>query len=183
MEDPFPLAEVLATLAVSPGLIGAWYAAGLRGELNRKWSQRVDVAHAGLAVRANAQLRALQAELADRLGFDQEGDFDPLSISVDPAPLVRLAGEAAETLKERELLRGRFRRHLALGTLFLWAALGYLAACACVAVGHFADMQWAVVTGIVGLVCAVVFGAMLFGCYALHEHWLASAEIHGGGAE
>lgn len=113
------LAAVLF-LAALPAL---WKAAGLRGDTNKKWSERVEVAHAGLSERATSELLQLQNEIGTALGGAT--GFTPAQVWIDPDPLVKRANKCADLLRVRDKLHDRFRRHRRLGPILITPLIAY----------------------------------------------------------
>lgn len=167
----------VAVACLLPALPAGWKAAGLRGDIFKKWAERVDVAHAGLTERAKDELLHLQAEIAIALG-GTSGSFSPAEILADPAPLVDGANRCADILRARDKLHTRFRRHRRLGPLLLGAVAMYVLGWI-LATLHFTDVvdpTWFGIAGLAVAGSAALGGILIFVIYATCESQLARAE-------
>ena len=173
--------ERLAILGIAigcllPALPMLWKAASWRGDAFRKWSERVDLAHAGLNERATSELFALQGEIGDALGGAT--GFTPAEVWTDPDPLVARANRCAAFLRARDRLRGRLSRHLRLGTVLIPTLVAYILGWVAATL-YFTEVLhefWAKVAGLVlgGAALAVATG--IFALYAYFEAKLTAAE-------
>jgi hypothetical protein len=172
----------LAVVLLLPALGAAWKAASWRGDIFRKWADRVDIAHAGLSERAKDELAALQGQLAEALGTGAQ--FTPAGVWANPDPLVAGATHCANLLRARDRLRGRFQRHRQLGLFLiptlLAYGLGWLAATL-----YFTEAIhefWTKLLGFaLGGLAAAAAGA-IFVFYAYFEAKLTAAEEMAAGA-
>jgi hypothetical protein len=157
-------------------LPAAWKAASLRGDIFNKWSERVDLAHAGLHDRAITELLGLQDDISEALGGAT--GFTPAEVWIDPDPLVRRANQCAELLHARDKLHGRFLRHRQLGPVLIPGVVAYVVGWLAATL-YFTDVikgLWAMVLGFVLGGLAIVTGVVVFGLYAYFESKLTAAE-------
>jgi hypothetical protein len=167
----------VAVACLLPALGAGWRAASLRGDTFNKWSERVDLAHAGLTERAKDELLSLQDEIGRVLG-GAGGEFSPAEVIADPAPLVAAANRCADVLRARDNLRTRFRRHRRLGPLLLGIVAVYVIGWT-IATLHYTDVVHPTVVGVIGIVIggvAVLAGIAVFVLYATYEARLSRAE-------
>ncbi len=167
----------VAVACLLPALGAGWRAASLRGDTFNKWSERVDVTHAGLTERAKSELLALQTEIGRVLG-GAGGEFSPAEVIADPAPLVAAANRCADVLRARDKLRTRFRRHRRLGPFLLGIVAVYVVGWI-VATLHYTDVVHPTAVGVIGVAIgglAAVAGVTIFVMYAIYEARLARAE-------
>src|ERR687895_514496 len=106
-----------ALVLLIPALPIAWKAAGWRGDTFKKWSDRVEIAHAGLNERATSELVALRDQITEALGGTP--GFLPAEVwaDPDPGPLVRQAKRVAALLRARDKVRHRFQRYCRLASI------------------------------------------------------------------
>jgi len=85
-ETKYALLGISVTLLLA-GAGGLWKAATFRGDMYQAWKVRVDLTVAGLSERAASNLITLQQKITKLLGSNYEGEFNPLSVVVDPSEL------------------------------------------------------------------------------------------------
>ena len=158
------------------GVTGLYQAATMRGDISEKWSQRVELAEAGLANRATIEALKLQDEIAGLIGT---GGSPPLLATVDPNPLAHRASDFQKTLLAGNRLPGNYRWLLRLGPIAVVIATVFLVAVA----ATFLDDSEMVSSGVLriggivlGLV-AVASGLVLFGAIVVLNQRLSGAEI------
>ena len=169
---------VLSVACFVPVLPAAWKAASLRGDIFNKWSERVDVAHAGLSERANAELLELQSQIAESVGGGSEGAFTPAEVWLDPDPFIGRANRCATLLRARDKLRRRFRRHRQLGPTLIPLIVVYVAGWL-LATLYFTEVlaeRWEKWLGFTLGGVAASGGLIVFGLYAYYESKLTAAE-------
>jgi hypothetical protein len=165
----------IAVGCLLPALGAGWKAASWRGDVYNKWSDRVDLAHAGLNERATRELVALQEAISEALG---PAGFIPAEVWTDPDPLVKRANRCGRLLRARERLRGRFRRLRQLGPILIPTVVAYILGWLAATL-YFTDVveaSWAKWLGyaVGGLaVCVIV---AVFCLYAYFESKLTAAE-------
>jgi len=171
-----------AIVLLLPAVGVAWKAASWRGDTFNRWSDRVDVAHAGLNERVKAELLALQDEIVDVL----VGAAVPAEIWIDTDPLVAGVNRCAAMLHARDRVRGRFLRYRKLGPFLIPTAaayiLGWLAATLYFTeVVHESGMKLA---GFIVGAAAIVTAVTIFGCRVYFESKLTEAEeLSKGGSD
>src|SRR5258708_3997575 len=101
-----------------PALGAGWKASSLRGDIGNRWSDRVNIAHAGLHERAVVELTRLQVAIGEMLG-GAVGSFSPIAVWTDPGPIVDRANRCAEILHTRDKLFARLRRHRRNGSFLI----------------------------------------------------------------
>src|SRR6266508_1565893 len=106
-----------AVVLLLPALGVAWKAASWRGDTFKKWSDRVDIAHAGLTQRVTDELVDLRDALTDLLGGGTS--FSPAETIIAPDPLVASANRCANLLRARDKLQRRFRRYCSLASVLI----------------------------------------------------------------
>lgn len=149
----------------------------MRGDVSEKWTQRVELAEAGLADRATSEALKLQDEIAELIGVGSTSP--PLLATVDPNPLARRAADFQKTLLVGNRLPGYFRWLLRLGPIAVGIVAIYLIAVA----ATFLDNSELVSSGLLrvgGIVLglgAVICGLLLFAAIILLNQRLAGAEI------
>lgn len=166
----------LAVTCLIPALAAGWRAVSWRGDIFNKWSDRVEIAHAGLNERATSELVALQEAIVNALGGT--AGFTPAEVWTDPDPLVAGANRCARLLRARDHLRGRFRRLRQLGPILIVTVavyvLGWLAATLYFTRVIHTFWAKAVGLGVGGLAAAVAL--IVFVLYAYFESKLTAAE-------
>lgn len=176
--EPDHLAALgIAVACLLPAIPAGWKAAGLRGDTFNKWSERVEIAHAGLTERAKDELIDLQTDIGTALGGPGL-TFSPAEVIADPAPLVAGAKRCADILRARDKLHTRFRRHRRLGPILLGAVGIYIVGWI-LATLHYTDRVHPQLVGVVGIVVAslaAIAAIMVFIVYAVCESQLARAE-------
>jgi hypothetical protein len=166
----------VAIACLIPALPAGWKAASLRGDIFNKWSERVDLAHAGLTERIKDELLSLQAEIDRALGG--AGADLPAQVVADPGPLVASANRCAELLHTRDRLRGRFRRHRRMGPILIGVVVIYVVGWV-LATAHYTDIvrsKWVGITGLAIAGTAIGLAIIVFLAYAYFESKLAIAE-------
>src|SRR5438477_234467 len=88
----------LAVVCLLPALGAGWKASSLRGDIGGRWSERVNLIHAGLQKRAVDELTQLQVAIGKMLG-GTAGSFSPVTVWADPGPIVDRANRCAEILR------------------------------------------------------------------------------------
>jgi hypothetical protein len=169
---------VLSVACFAPVLPAAWKAASLRGDIFNKWSERVDLAHAGLNERATSELLELQAQISEIVGGTGEGAFTPAEVWLDPDPFIDRANRCATLLRARDKLRGRFRRHRQLGPTMIPLIVVYVAGWL-LATLFFTEVihhPWEKILGFVLGGVAAAGALIVFALYAYYEAKLTAAE-------
>lgn len=170
-----------AVLLLLPALGVAWKAASWRGDTFKKWSDRVDVAHAGLSERVKTELVALQDEITDVLLGDPEV---PAEVWIDPDPLVASVNRCAVLLRTRDRLRGRFLRYRQLGPILLPTALAYILGWLAATL-YFTEVvheSWMKLAGFIVGGFAIVAAIAIFCCHVYFESKLTEADELSKGA-
>src|SRR6266511_167607 len=91
------------------------------------WKVRVDLTVAGLSERAASNLITLQQKITKLLGSNYEGEFNPLSVVVDPSELSEPVGQFQHIIEVRDRLDRRFKGLLKLGRIFISAGTLFIA--------------------------------------------------------
>jgi hypothetical protein len=177
-ETKYALLGISVTLLLA-GVGALWKAATFRGDMYQKWKARVDVTIAGLSERAVTQLLTLQQKITDLLGGSREGEFDPLTVVVDPSELSEPVSQFQLIIAVRDRLESRFRRLLKLGRIFIAATGLYIIGLVAttVYVVEFTRNRW------IGLVGGAVFLVGVLGmvlaaiAFVYFQQRLSSAEI------
>src|SRR6266567_4507188 len=162
-----------AVVILLPALPVAWKAAGWRGDTFKKWSDRVDIAHAGLNERASAELVALQDDISDMLAGGLPGE-----VSADPDPIVLRANRCAVLLRARDRLRGRFEKYRRLTYLLVPAVVSYFVGWLAGTL-YFTEVMhksWVKLTSFVVGGLAIVTTLCIYVLYAYFESKLTKAE-------
>lgn len=106
---------VTALLALGPAIFKA---ANLRGDVNNKWSSRVDLAVVALDEKTVVELRELRDEINEVLP-EPDAPFDPAQAIVDPAPLSARVERTAEYYERRVGMERNLDRVRRLGRVFV----------------------------------------------------------------
>lgn len=169
---------VLSVACFVPVLPAAWKAASLRGDIFNKWSERVDLAHAGPNERATSVLLELQAQISEVVGGTGDGVFNPAEVWLDSDPFIDRANRCASLLRARDKLRGRFRRHRQLGPtlipLIVLYVVGWLLAT--LFFTEVIDRPWEKLLGFLLGGLAAGGALIVFSLYAYYEAKLTAAE-------
>jgi hypothetical protein len=165
-----------AVVLLLPALPVAWKAAGWRGDTRKKWSNRVEIAHAGLNERATSELVALQDRISEVLGGNPA--FLPAEIWADPDPLVKRANRCVVLLRARDKVRGRFERYCRLASILIPTVavyiLGWVAATL-----YFTEVvhrNWLKLVGFAVGGLSIATALVIFALYAYFESKLTKAE-------
>lgn len=170
-----------AVVLLLPALGVAWKAASWRGDTFYKWSERVDVAHAGLTQRAKTELAALQDEIVDVLTGAPEV---PAEIWTNPDPLVASVNRCAVLLRARDRLHRRFLRYRKLGPILLPTALAYIVGWLAATL-YFTEVvheSWMKLAGFIVGGLAIVAAITIFSCRVYFESKLTEADELSRGA-
>jgi hypothetical protein len=163
---------------------GAWRAASFRGDMNRRWSRRVDFTIAALDEKTVSELEALRDDVNTLLPTAR---FNPSEAIVDPSPLARRAGLAAKLHRVRERMTSDFRWLLRLGPVLISALAIFDAAVAGATVFYSQIWHWHLLKLIALLGLALGAGGLLTAgaAYVFLQHRLSGAELMGdtGGQE
>jgi len=173
-------------IAVGAGVIvaagaGIFKAASLQGDMNTKWSRRVDFAVAALHEKTIAELEQLRDDVDDILPAGH-GGFDPSQAIANPDPLFARAESTVSYYRARTMMEKDFMRLRGLCPTFVAALAGVVIAVAILTVFYLELLHWGwlrscglIVLGIAGAVLVLVTA----GYVALHYR-LARAEILAG---
>jgi hypothetical protein len=97
-------------------LAGAIFrAVNLRGDSNKKWSSRIDLAVVALDEKTVVELRELRTEIDELLPSDEGLPFDPIRVSADPGPLSQRVKRTAAFYAARMRMQKDLDRVLRLG--------------------------------------------------------------------
>lgn len=159
-------------------LTALWKAARLRGDANREWASRLALVEAGLLQRATQVLAILRNKI-DLLVAGRDGVTDPLSPTVNPAPLLKFAREFAQCIAAQRRAKFYFQALMSLG-YFAGIALMLLIVCDVLATLHFGNvvtipkvLPWVAKGAIVG----IALGALVLTAQWYLQQALTNAEI------
>jgi hypothetical protein len=169
---------VAVLLAIGGGIFKV---ATLRGDMNSKWTRRVDFAVAALDERTIAALEQLRDEVDAILPTDADG-FDPAQAIADPVPLFKLAESTVSYYRTRERMEIDFvrLRRLCPGLLGALTGIEVTVVALTAFYAHLLLWAWLRPSGLIlgGFAVAGLVGAGAY--YVLLQHRLASAEILAG---
>jgi len=109
---------------------GIFKAVNLRGDSNRKWSSRIDLAAGALDEKTVAELQILRADIDGLLPepgtpLEPGPPFDPAQAIVDPSPLSERVERVAKYYRARVRLQRDLDRVLALGRVFVVGLIAF----------------------------------------------------------
>lgn len=112
-----------ATILLATGG-GIFKAVNLRGDSNRKWSSRIDLAAGALDEKTVAELQVLRSDIDGLLPeagspLEPGPPFDPAQAIVDPSPVSERVERVAKYYRVRVRLQKDLERVLALGRVFV----------------------------------------------------------------
>jgi hypothetical protein len=178
----------VAVALLLPALPAGWKASNLRGDIGARWSERVNIVHAGLHERAVEELTRLQVATEEMLG-GAAGAFSPVAVWADPAPIVERANRCAEILRTREKLHSWLRRHRRNGSLLIPIVATYVIGWAAVTLvvvkpvsWHWTHWRWIKTAGLSMGAASIVAALLVYAAYTYYESKLASAEESASGA-
>lgn len=161
---------------------GVVKAASLRGDVNSRWTRRVQFAVAALDEKTFNELERLRAEIDEILPTDFDPDFDPAEVITDPEPLTRRAGKTAAYYRARTRLELDLVRLRRLGPIAVGGLSVFAVATALITVYYAQLLHWGAlrVVGLVLLVVSLVVLVPAVIVYVVLEHRLATGEILAG---
>jgi hypothetical protein len=168
---------VLAVLAAS-----AWKAAALRSDLISDWSQRIDLAKAGLEERAVEVLVEIQVQISAVVLRPGE-PFDPARAIADPAGLRSHVDKYIAVMDARDGLRTRLRAILKVGPVLFWllvAEIVVVAVCSSYYCGFHRERMVGQMSMLIALLIAILLAAT-FARFAINLNRLSRAEILAAG--
>lgn len=165
-----------ALLVVAAGIFKA---SVLRGDMNSKWTRRVDLAVSALVEKTISEAEQLRDKVDEIL---PTAPFDPVHLLADPAPLGQLAGRTV----------GFYRASLRMGSDFVLlrricpvivGALVAMELAILALTAHYGELvswSWLRLPGLIllGAAAVVIVGATAI--YVVLQHRLTSAEIEAG---
>lgn len=131
-------------LAVGAGI---WRAAAFRGDMNRRWSGRVDYTVAALEEKTIRGLELLRGEINEIL----PETFEPTEAIADPTPLVKRAEMCAKAHRASVRMSRDFAWLLKLGMVLLGGLLAFGIATAAVTAyyAELIDWTWVRIAGLI----------------------------------
>jgi hypothetical protein len=161
---------------------GGFKSASMRGEMNRTWSKRVDLAASALDEKTIVNLELLRGEINEILPLPEDADFDPADAITDPAPLVDRAEECAKTFRARVRMASDLKWLLRLGPFLTCGLFGAAAATAGLTAFYAELLRWGWLRAVsfVALAAAVVVVLVVGVAYSLLQYRLSGDEILAG---
>jgi hypothetical protein len=109
---------------------GIFKAVNLRGDSNRKWSSRIDLAAGALDEKTVAELQVLRSDIDGLLPeagspLEPGPPFDPAQAIVDPFPLSERVERVAKYYRARVRLQKDLERVLTLGRVFIFGLVAF----------------------------------------------------------
>jgi hypothetical protein len=138
---------VAAVVVLVPALVKA---ANFRGDMNKKWSSRIDLAAVALDEKTVVALRRLRDEIGDTLP-DADTPFDPAQAILDPSPLVGKIEKTSKYYRSRVRMQKYLNTLLHLGRISA-AALALLIIMVVLVTVFYAELWHATLVRTVGLI-------------------------------
>jgi hypothetical protein len=164
-----------AMLVLIPGLVKA---ANFRGDMNKKWSSRIDLAAVALDEKTVVALRRLRDEISNALP-DGNTPFRPEEAILDPSPLVGKVEQTSKYYRSRVRMQKYLNTLLRLGRVAA-AALAILVVMVVLVTLYYSEL-WHVgavrVIGLIGGGIALAAGVASGITYYICVEGLASSEI------
>ena len=176
-DEPVQIQILYWAVALLIGLgTGAWKSAGMRGNLNDTWADRVDILKTGLSEGAVRELESLRSRIDDLLGAEEDV---PVSAIADPAELLQSVRKFEKLLKINRKVRRHFRWLLRLGNLMvvslLTTSLGVIAVA--LQFSNLVQLPYLKQVGGILLWAGVLACVVCFVFYWILQNKLSGAEI------
>ena len=176
-------ADQAGIVAVGVGVLiavggGIFKAVNLRGDSNRKWSSRIDLAASALDEKSIAELHRLRSEI-DNLLPEPGAPFDPAQAIIDPSPLSERVGQTGKYYRARVRMRKDLNHILRLGRAFVFG-LAVLGLGVILLTLHFAELvswSWMRTAGFASGGLGLVILLLTMIGYGICVDRLAGAEI------
>jgi hypothetical protein len=177
--DPGSQAAIIGVGAAVLLAVGAgiFRYAGFRGDMNQRWSGRVDYTVAALEEKTIRGLELLRGEINEIL----PEVFDPKEAIADPAPLVGRAEMCAKAYRARDRMERDFAWLLKLDLVLLGGLIAFAIATAAVTV-YYAELvhwTWLRLAGLSLLAVSTMALIAAGGEYVWLQRRLSGAEILG----